>query len=57
MHTDFCLQHFPLYGPDYELHISPGNRPDENNQEYINDVRKTISGELGKILGITISCT
>ncbi|XP_023226182.1 histone deacetylase 8-like isoform X1 [Centruroides sculpturatus] len=37
---------FLNYGPDYELNITPGNRPDKNSNEYIEQLVKTVLGNL-----------
>ena len=41
----FVLQNFPLYGPDYELKIYPGNRKNKNDDCYIKDLLRMAEGE------------
>lgn len=40
---------FLNYGPDYDLNITAGNRPDKNSQEYIDQLLKIILGNLDYI--------
>ncbi|KAG1678678.1 Histone deacetylase 8 [Nymphon striatum] len=37
--------YFMCYKPGFELEITPGNRPDKNNNEYIDQVIKSVSGD------------
>ena len=41
---------FDNYGPDYSLHVSPGNRQDENTDKSVNGVIQTLSGLLSNIV-------
>lgn len=40
---------FENYGPDYALHISPGNRQDENTEKSAQELIQTISGYLSNV--------
>ena len=40
---------FENYGPDYSLHVTPGNRQDENNEKSIKELLQTISGYLSNL--------
>ena len=39
------FQFFTRYGPDFELHITPGNRPDENSKDYLEEIERVILGK------------
>ena len=40
---------FEKYGPDYSLHVSPGNRQDENTEKSVSELIQTLSGLLSNV--------
>lgn len=40
---------FENYGPDYSVHVSPGNRQDENAEKSVEELMQTISGYLSNM--------
>lgn len=46
MWLNFLLQNFECYGPDFTLHFTAGNRPNENLHKAVEELMQTISGYL-----------
>lgn len=40
---------FKYYGPDFDLTVTPGNRPNENSENSIEEILKTVDGYLENI--------
>ena len=44
---------FDNYGPDYSLHVMPGNRQDENTEKSVEELLQTVSGYLSNTIAIS----
>ena len=43
---------FENYGPDYSLHVTHGNRQDENTKKSVEELSQTISGYLSNMTSL-----
>ena len=41
--------HYESYSPDFDLSVTPSNRPDENTDKYIDNLLATISAHLSNL--------
>ena len=44
---------FENYGPDYSLHVTHGNRQDENTEKSVEELLQTISGYLSNMTSLS----